>query len=207
MLLDNVINVISVICGGIALYFAHLAYVKSQPASARTKGIPEFDSSERVAIEQIDRFQKKISFLTRKVELVEEHAGEYFFVLHDHGWKRVVEVVEKLAQVNVDLNRWIEERRFDNALALAQFISGPTKDPNSLIRSLTQVELTTIENWEDETNQIILKVATELGNAALDTKELGISRQRKRNPTLMAVQEIMRLLKRKEEKKVDVQEW
>lgn len=191
----------TVCCGGI------WAYSRVSRSGAPVEKGPGFDSNHRAAVEEIDHLQKKISALVQKVELVEEHSGEYFYVLHDHGWTQVVEVVERLELVSKEIDAWIADRRFDSALLLATFLATSGAPLTPAVAALSRHELSILENWERNVNTIIMNVATDLGNAAEDTKNLGIERAHKRKPTLMAVQEIKNLLTGRRDAKPQIKQW
>ncbi len=166
-----------------------------------------FDSTERAAIEEIDRLQKKIAALCHKVDLLEEHAGEYFYVLHDNGWMKVIELLEQLDAVSADITRLVQEDSFDKALELSRYLAEAGTPWSESLAKNSSTDLRPLADWEHVVDDIILATASALGDAAEHTKKLGIERRRKRQPTLLAVDEIMKLLDKRRGDKSNLKDW
>jgi hypothetical protein len=138
---------------------------------------------------------------------VEEHCGEYFDVLPDRGWTKVVTVQEQLDLAYADMQRLISEGSFEAAQTFAIALSTPEEPFPTDLRKWTKADLSALEQWEMETNNIITCVAMELASAAENTKQIGISRSHKRKPTLAAIDELKRLLAGKRQPKPQWKEW
>jgi hypothetical protein len=195
------------LCAGLAIW--NLIVMKRAQAVPPAVGTPTpgFNSDERAAIEEIDRLQKKIAALCQKVELLEEHAGEYFYVLHDNGWMKVIELLEQLDAVSADITRLVQEDAFDKALELSRYLATAGTPWSEALAKSSSTDLKPLVDWERLVDEIILTTASALGAAAEHTKKLGIDRGRKRKPTLMAVDEIMKLLDKRRGEKSNIEDW
>jgi len=118
-----------------------------------------------------------------------------------------MEAVERLEQVSKDLDDLIGNGDFDSALRLAIFVANRSVPYTADLADLSKAEVLKLENWEVDVDCIIMNVAVALGEAAEDTKNLGIERTHKRQPTLMAVQEIKNLLTVRRETKPQIKDW
>ena len=168
-----------------------------------------FSGTARETGEKICQFQKRIRALGAKVEMVEEHSGEYFMVLNENGWATVIGLLEALDKVSTQIDVLVANEKKQEAIEVIDWLDGVEESPRTpeILRHLAGTDCSSLRRWDDTVNSIIVKVAIALQDAAEDTKTLGIERKYKRKPTLAAVDELMRLLEKRQAQKSSVKDW
>jgi hypothetical protein len=128
-------------------------------------------------------------------------------VLHDNGWMKVIELLEQLDAVSADITRLVQEDAFDKALELSRYLATAGTPWSEALAKSSSTDLKPLADWERLVDEIILTTASALGAAAEHTKKLGIDSGRKRKPTLLAVDEIMKLLDKRRGEKSNIEDW
>lgn len=195
--------IIAICCLGVALWNLY-RLLNGKPTTASM-----FTGTARQTGEKIGQFQKRIRALGAKVEMVEEHAGEYFMVLNENGWATVIGILEVLDKVSTQIDVLVTHDRSEEAIDIIDWLDGVEESPRTpeVLRNLAGLDCTSLRRWDDTVNSIIVKVAIALQDAAEDTKKLGIERTYKRKPTLAAVDELMRMLEKRQAQKSSVKDW
>jgi hypothetical protein len=168
-----------------------------------------FSGNARQTGEKISQFQKRIRALGAKVDMVEEHSGEYFMVLNENGWATVIGLLEDLDKVSSQIDVLVANDKCHEAIEIIDWLDGTAESPRTaeIMRNLSGIDCSSLRRWDDTVNGIIVKVAIALQEAAEDTKKLGIDRKYKRKPTLAAVDELMRMLEKRHAQKSSVKDW
>ena len=203
--LSTLSNLVGGLCAVLAVWNIY------RPIQAPKNGAesPKFTGDSRKDSERVAQFQKSIRTLSEKVDLLEEHAGEYFIVLNQNGWVTVIAILEGLDKVADVIDGLVANDKTRLAIEMIDWMDGgdPTAEIPTAMKHLSGVDSQILIKWPDTVNDIIMNVAMALQEAAEDTKKLGIDRKHKRKPTLVAVDELMRMLEKRHAKKDSIKEW
>jgi hypothetical protein len=194
---------IALCCLAVALWNLYRLFVGRSSSSSK------FSGTARQTGEKISQFQKRIRALGAKVDMVEEHSGEYFMVLNENGWATVIGLLESLDKVSTQIDALVANDKSQEALKIIDWLDGAEENSRSseIARYLVGIDCSSLRRWDDTVNGIIVKVAISLQDAAEDTRRLGIDRKYKRKPTLAAVDELMRMLEKRQAQKSSVKDW
>lgn len=173
---------------------------RSKPAPEEITGAAHFGDEQRVVAQRYREFRQKLHDFSQKVDLVEEHSGEYAMALAECGWSEVVATYGALERVNNYLGTLAQGNNWSNIKELLSWLLDDRPEqslPEELLR-LLRADAPLLRNWEEQISKGIEGAVVALGQSAQKTKSLGIQRARKRNPTLVAVEKLFTMIRSEE---------
>jgi hypothetical protein len=139
-------------------------------------------------------FLNKLNRVRRKISLLDPYTVEYVHVFQAAGWSNIISLFESLQLAEVELDRRIRNRQFDQAVALAEFLCAQdTKHADDFI-SQEGFRFVSLVLWEKQVSQLLDSLLADLKKAAEGMQDIGVIRRRERAPTLMMVESMQREL-------------
>lgn len=142
------------------------------------------------AAEAVALFKARVSVVREKRKVLEVHLDNYFQTMHDAGWAKLLQLLTKLAQAEAQLDRILEEDRDEQALEAATLLLGRVPPEEIQQVKSRHPGFAVLAGWQKEADAIITQLVLCLEGAATETVEVGISRQRQRKSTLLALNEV-----------------
>jgi hypothetical protein len=177
----------------VGLYRYRLARYKNEK-NRSLKG-PDLwrNAPQEYAEQSVAEFSQAVSLLRKKRDILDVHSNDYFFTLQKGGWGELQQVLNDSSRVKSRLEQLLAEKRFTEAYQLSEFLLD--RMPASLQQdSYPHLQaFSALKGWLDTSSQIIVTLIQLLEDAAVETQELGIHRQRKRQPTLHDIAQVRKL--------------
>lgn len=149
----------------------------------RQKIQEEVDAMSLLAV-----FQRECDDFRLRVHMMDEHISEYASVFHEAGWSSMISTMHNLDALQGLLTKLATQKNFPEVTKIIKSLNG---DPTIAVEITTrgaQAALLALGDWRLKTRAIFINLVENLHEEALRTKELGVSRPRKRQPTLTAIQ-------------------
>ena len=155
---------------------------------------------ELPAQQAIADFMKQVNLLRKERAVLEEHLNEYFQTFHEAGWPNLLKLLVRLGQAETQLKQMMIDGRYEDALELANLLLGRIQQDALPSAKLKFASGALLVGWKAEADKIIMNVAQSLQEAATETEEVGVSRTRKRQSTLLALHEVRDMYRRGRDK-------
>jgi hypothetical protein len=138
----------------------------------------------------ICELRKEVSSYHQRCELLDVYTPEYFNTFQIAGWNEFKQLLSDLDYAQDVLDRLMESGEFEEAEDLANLLMGKLaqEDVGRVERHFQS--LAHLRDWRKDAADRIVRLVQALELAANETKDLGINRQRRRKPTLLAIGEL-----------------
>lgn len=141
-----------------------------------------------------EEFELALEEYKQRVQLLNDYTADYVSVFNEGNWYRVLMFIEELDGAYVQLCDFLQHGEYLDALSLVDFLlANGAALPEEILERVDEKWMP-LEFWQNDFDEILLKVSSRLEIAAEETVKLGISRGRSRKPTLLAVQELKKRL-------------
>ncbi len=150
-------------------------------------------SSQEAEISMSD-FRRELQMLRKKREIINVYSGDYFHTLQDSGWDNLQRMLSRLSDAETRLQGLCEAGRYAEAYQLSEFLLGRLPPEEAYQAQQEFHDLQDIWLWRSESGEIVINLLQNLEAAALQTQEIGVSRNRNRKPTLMAISDLQNLI-------------
>jgi hypothetical protein len=149
---------------------------------ARQRVQEEVDAMSLFAV-----FQRECNDFRLRVHMMDEHIPEYASVFHEAGWSSMISTMHNLEGLQDILNSLATKRNFPEVTRIIKSLNGEGPCDGEVTTRGAQAALLALGDWKMKTRAIFLNLIENLHEEALKTKELGVARNRKRQPTLTAI--------------------
>jgi hypothetical protein len=157
-------------------------------------GFGAFQHIQQRVESSIVRFRQEVRLYNQRCELLDVYTPEYFNTFQLAGWNEFKQLLEDLDYADSKLDSLMQSGEFEEAETLVNMLLG-VLSPEELERAMRNFQsLAHLSNWRNDAADGVVRLVRGLEEAATETKELGVSRQRSRKPTLLAINELQTLL-------------
>lgn len=132
-------------------------------------------------------FQRECNDFRLRVHMMDEHISEYSAVFHEAGWSTMITTLHNMDSLQDTLNKLTKQRDFPEITRVIKSFNGEPVVDGEVSSRDAKVALLALGDWRLKTRAIFLNLIENLHEEALRTKELGVTRARKRQPTLTAI--------------------
>lgn len=152
-----------------------------------------FNPARGAAIAKVQEFEAELDAVCKRRSLIEAHHNEYFITMQESGWPDLLQLLAHLKQAEDWLRRLMAEERYEEAAALADLLleKTPAEERGAVARKFPSCA--SLSSWRERADQLLLQVVHGLEDAAGEVQDLGVSRTRKRQGTLISVSMVKRL--------------
>ena len=150
--------------------------------NARQKEQEEVDAMSLLAV-----FQRESNDFRLRVHMMDEHISEYSAVFHEAGWATMIATLHNLDTLQDTLNGLAKRREFPEISRIVKSFNGEPLVEGEISSREAKAALLALGDWRLKTRAIFINLVENLHEEALRTKELGVTRGRKRQPTLTAI--------------------
>ena len=137
-----------------------------------------------------EEFELVLDEYKNRVELLNEHISDYVSVFNEGNWYRALMFIEELDGAYADLCALLTSGEYLDAISLVDFLLANGAPVPDYVMERVDHKWTPLEFWENDFDEILVRVSQRLELAAQETAKLGIERRRTRKPTLTAIQEL-----------------
>jgi len=124
------------------------------------------------------------------VRVLDKYTTEYTGVFNEANWSKVVMHLDDLDAAYDELCSLISRYEYKDAMCLVQFLCADGAEVPEWVLQQVDAKWDHLYEWKSEVSAILNTVTNRLGEAAEQTKRLGIERTRQRQPTLAALQHL-----------------
>jgi hypothetical protein len=139
-------------------------------------------------------FRRELQLLRKKREVIKVYSGDYFHTLQESGWDGLHKILARLATAETQLADLFEQGRYEEAYLLSEFLLERVSPEEARQVQSEYPSLRDIWHWRRESASIVIDLLHNLEEAALQTQEAGVTRNRDRKPTLMAISDLQNLI-------------
>jgi hypothetical protein len=151
------------------------------------------ESISRGAEQAVAAFGEQVALLRKKRSVLEAHLNEYFNTFQEAGWPELVQLLVDLGQAEEELYSILDNGRYEEASQLANLLLERLSHENAKTASKRFSTSSSLVDWRERAEVIVTRLVETLEDAASKTHRMGISRQRKRQSTRLALHEIRNL--------------
>jgi hypothetical protein len=152
-----------------------------------------FNPARSIASAKVKQFEEELEAVRKRRSLIEAHQNEYFNTLQDSGWPSLVQLLAQLEQAQDQLNILMKDGRYEAAAELAGLLLDETPEGERGVGQQMFPSSASLKCWRERADQLLLQVVQGLEDAAGEVQNLGVSRTRKRQGTLISVSMVKRL--------------
>jgi len=168
-------------------------YILRQQGSARNV-FGGFRHVQQRVETKICEFRKELALYRQRCHLLDVYTPEYFNTFQAAGWNEFKQLLSDLEYADNLLDSLMESGDFEEAEALINLLMGHLSG-DELVRAERNFQsLIHLHDWRKDASSKVLNIVQAIKEAAVQTKDLGIDRQRRRKPTLLAIDELQNLL-------------
>lgn len=137
-----------------------------------------------------EQFELDLEAFKDQARVLDKYTTEYTGVFNDANWSKVVLYLDDLDAAYDELCSLISRYEFKDALCLVQFLCADGSELPEWVLRQVDARWDHLYEWKKELAEVLESVTKRLGEAAEQTKKLGIERTRQRQPTLTALQHL-----------------
>lgn len=178
-------------CASFVLGLAVLAVFRGVAGSSlgflRKRGTSD---AQLEAEESLASYSAEVEGVRQKFAILSGYVTEYFNTFHAAGWDELQALLGDLQLAEDSLKLLLENKCYDEVKDVSDFLLG--RLPEDKIESLLQRYdgLETLQNWRNETHEILVRIVRQSLETAQRTAAAGISRKRSSKPTLVTLAEL-----------------
>lgn len=143
--------------------------------------------------EEVSRFRKRRNVL-------DMHVNEYFHTFQDAGWPALKQLLANLGQVETQLHKMMEAEAYEDVIGISNLLLDRVSEAEKTRSCDCYPTFAEFCGWQQKGESLLLQIVNCLEGAAGETRDMGISRQRKRQPTLVAISEVRQLLSKEQDR-------
>lgn len=137
-----------------------------------------------------EQFELELEAFKDQVRVLDKYTTEYTGVFNEANWSKVVMYLDDLDAAYEELCSLISRYEYKDAMCLVQFLCADGAEVPEWVLRHVDARWDHLYEWKSEVSAILDTVTNRLGEAAEQTKRLGIERTRQRQPTLAALQHL-----------------
>jgi hypothetical protein len=137
-----------------------------------------------------EQFELELEAFKDQVRVLDKYTTEYTGVFNEANWSKVVMHLDDLDAAYDELCSLISRYEYKDAMCLVQFLCADGAEVPEWVLQQVDAKWDHLYEWKSEVSAILNTVTNRLGEAAEQTKRLGIERTRQRQPTLAALQHL-----------------
>ncbi len=147
--------------------------------------------------DKLKEAEKRCGDISRIVEVINEHSGEYFYGLHDAGFQKLTAIQEELSRAIKLCSLILSDVGADTRVAgqILAFLLDPQQKPPKLPFSL-RCRLDHLVRWEDTVHQLAMQCADALRESSQSARSLGVVRTPNRRKTIDTLDALKQLLEK-----------
>lgn len=143
-----------------------------------------------VALKYAEQFELELEAFKDQVRVLDKYTSEYTGVFNEANWSKVVFYLDDLDDAYEQLCSLISQYEYKDAMCLVRFLCADGAELPEWILQHVDAKWDHLFEWKAEISEILHTITVRLGEAAEQTKRLGIERTRQRQPTLTALQHL-----------------
>jgi hypothetical protein len=180
---------VGAVFGAIILGFFVGSQSRRHPLKMDRRGV----TSDEAEISLSD-FRRELQLLRKKREIINVYSGDYFHTLQESGWDNLHRIVATLATAETQLAELFEQGRYEEAYQLSEFLLDRLSPEEANKVKSDFPALREVWYWRSESAGLVIELLRNLEVAAIQTQEAGVTRNRDRKPTLMAISDLQNLI-------------
>jgi hypothetical protein len=146
---------------------------------------------KRRAESSLEEFSSKISLIEHKQRVLSVYTNEYFPTFQEAGWDDLQTLLDNLRVVETSLRVMVEQRQYAQVVEIGDYLLGRASEESARKVAQAYQELSSVENWREESRVVLLRLIQATTACAEKTVEVGTSRKRiRRKPTLLSLAEL-----------------
>lgn len=190
----EIVGVMCVFIGVGGLIAIRYVLRRQQEGEENSFGFGAFQHTQERVESSISKFRQEVRLYNQRCQLLDVYTPEYFNTFQVAGWNDFRQLLEDLDYAESMLDSLMESGEFEQAETLVNMLLG-LLSPESLERAKRNFQsLAHLSDWRNNAANQVVHLVQALEEAANGTKELGVSRQYRRKPTLLAINELRSLL-------------
>lgn len=149
-----------------------------------------FSDLQLEAEEALASYSAEVDGIRQKFNILSGYVTEYFNTFHAAGWDELQVLLEDLQLAEDSLKVLFENKSYHEVKDVSDFLLGrlPEEKVESLLHRYDGLE--SLQNWRNETHDILVRIVRQSLETAQRTAAAGISRKRSSKPTLVTLAEL-----------------